>query len=275
MQPAESVNYIPEQAEILDTKNFTENEKFFRIRLKSEKCLGHIPGQFVELSIPGIGEAPISLCSSPTEKDFFEVCIRKTGNVTNAIHKLKTGDTIGIRGPFGNGFPVERLTQKNIIIVGGGLGVVPLRSLINYISDNRLDYKNIYLLFGTKTPGSLLFYDEFVKKADKHTTYMNIVDYPDKGWTGRVGVITTLIPEVDINFREAYSVIVGPPIMYKFVIRELVSYGMPKEHIFLSLERRMKCGLGKCGHCQMHNLFTCQDGPVFDYAQLENIKGAI
>lgn len=268
--------YLPQLAEIIRTEQLTKMEKLFEIRLLNGQDLGHQPGQFVEVSLFGIGEAPISISSSPTKKGSFELAVRAVGNVTNALHKLAKGAIIGIRGPFGKGFPVEEMKGKDILFVAGGIGLVPLRSLINYVLDKRSDFGRVLILFGAKTPAEQLFLDELAlwrKRSDLE--YWETVDRADGKWKGNVGVITTLFPKININPEKTIAVIVGPPVMYRFAILEAQVKGIPDEQIIVSLERRMKCGVGKCGHCQINHLYVCQDGPVFKYAQIKDIKEAI
>jgi NAD(P)H-flavin reductase len=226
------------------------------------------------VSIFGFGEAPISVCSSPSDKDYFELTVRNAGALTAKLHKLGKGDMVGIRGPFGKGFPVDNMFGYDVMIVGGGLGIVPLRSLIRYIMFHRNDFGNVQILLGCKSPKELLFEvetKEWMRRAE--IKFNCTVDRGDPDWKGNVGLITTLIPDVDINPMRTYGVVVGPPIMYKFVIVKLLEKNIPEHQIIVSLERRMKCGLGKCGHCQIEGVYVCQSGPVFNYAQLKNFKG--
>lgn len=262
------------KAKILDAYMVGTNEKFFRLRLEDGKELGHEPGQFVMLSIFGFGEAPISIASSPTDKGYFDLTVRKVGVFTNELHKYGKGDTIGVRGPYGKGFPVDNMFGYDVLIVGGGLGLVPLRSLIRYIMVNRNDFGNVQILLGCKTPKELLFGEEAKDWMKRAEIKMNCtVDKADDEWKGNVGVITTLIPGVDIIPERTYAVVVGPPIMMKFTIVSLLEKKIPEHQIVLSLERRMKCGLGKCGHCQIEGVYVCQTGPVFTYNQLKGFKG--
>ena len=270
--------YSPMEGTIVKTKQMTETEKFFEIKLEGGKELGHMPGQFVQFSMFGIGEAPISISSSPTKEDksTFEVCVRRAGTFTEAMHKLQKGDKIGVRGPFGRAFPVDDLKGNDLIFVAGGLGIVPLRSLINFVIDKRRDFGDIHILLGCKAPKDRMFTDE-IEKWNRMTdiNYACTVDRGDPEWKGNVGVITTLIPGVDINVNRTYAVVVGPPIMYKFVIGELLKKGLPEKQIVLSLERRMKCGLGKCGHCQINDKYVCQDGPTFTYDEIKGMEEAL
>jgi len=224
----------------------------------------------------GIGEAPISISSSPTKKGSFELAVRAVGNVTKALHKLEKGAIIGIRGPYGKGFPLEEMKGKDILFVAGGIGLVPLRSLINYVLDKRSDFGRVLILFGAKTPAEQLFLDELAGwRTRPDLEYWETVDRADGKWKGNVGVITTLFPKININPEKTVAVIVGPPVMYRFAILEAQVKGIPDEQIIVSLERRMKCGVGKCGHCQINHLYVCQDGPVFKFAQIKDIKEAI
>jgi sulfite reductase subunit B len=270
--------YSPMEGTIIRTKQMTEKEKFFEIQLENGKKFSGLPGQFVQFSILGIGEAPISVSSSPTreKKDSFEVCIRNVGVFTNAMHKLDVGDKIGVRGPFGKPFPIDELKGNDLILVAGGLGIVPLRSFINFVIDKRRDFAAVNILLGCKEPKDRLFRDE-IDQWDKmiDINYACTVDRADPDWKGNVGVITTLIPGVDIDINRTYALIVGPPIMYKFVIAELIKKGLPENRIILSLERRMKCGLGKCGHCQINDKYVCQDGPTFTYSELKGLEEAL
>jgi len=268
--------FVPELAEIVRTEELTATEKLFEIRFKNKRELGHLPGQFVEVSVFGIGEAPISISSSPTKSGSFELVVRRVGNVTGALHRLGKGSIIGIRGPFGNGFPVAELKGKDILFVAGGIGLVPSRSLINYVLDNRDSYGRVIILFGAKTPGERMFLQELALWEErKDVEFLETVDRSQWNWKGHVGVITTLFPRINVDPQKTYAVIVGPPVMYRFAILEAMGKGIPEERIIVSLERKMKCGVGKCGHCQIENLYVCQDGPVFRYSEIKGLKEAI
>jgi len=268
--------YQPTLAEMVKIESLNENTKLFTLYLQDGRDLGHRAGQFVEVSVFGIGEAPISVTSSPTRNGTFELCIREVGDVTRALHRLKPGSKVGIRGPFGNGFPVEKMRGKDLLFVPGGIGLFPLRSVINQVLDERESFGRVIILYGARNPSELLFKDELAQweardDVESHVT----VDRGDENWTGNVGVITTLFPKITVNPRNTVALTVGPPVMYRFVLIELLSKGIQDGNIFLSLERRMKCGLGKCGHCQINNVYVCQKGPVFSYAQLKELPEAI
>jgi sulfhydrogenase subunit gamma (sulfur reductase) len=268
--------YLPKWAEITRIEKLTESEKLFEMRLVSGEPLGHAPGQFVELSVMGIGEAPISVSSAPKENNGFELAIRKVGNLTTAIHNSVIGDKVGIRGPFGTHFPVEETKGKDLLFVAGGIGLVPLRSFIDFVLDHRDEYGEVMILFGARNPSERLFLDELEQwESRADIIYLDSVDQPGPGWKGHVGVITTLFSEIDVDASRTYCIVVGPPVMYRFVILEAKAKGIPDRQIFLSLERRMKCGIGKCGHCQINHLYVCQDGPVFRYTDIFDLEEAL
>jgi len=268
--------YAPRFAELVKVEELTPREKVFEFRFKDGRALGQQPGQFVEVSVMGIGEAPISISSSPSRDGTFQLAIRNVGNVTNALHHLEKGAIVGIRGPFGNGFPLETLEGKDILFIAGGIGLFPLRSLVQYVLDKRSSFGKVILLFGARSPAERLFLDELAAWSQSpDIEFHETVDRGDESWQGNVGVITTLIPKAEIDPNKTMAVVVGPPIMYRFVIGELKKRGLADENIILSLERRMKCGVGKCGHCQINGVYVCQEGPVFTLAQLRNLREAV
>ncbi len=268
---------VPKAAEIIYKDRMTDIDTLYKIRLDSGQALGHRPGQFIELSIFGIGEAPISIASSPGSGPEFDLLVRKIGDVTSKLDTLAIGDKIGIRGPFGNGFDLEELRGRNLLYIGGGCGLAPLRSLINYSLENRSEFKKITLLYGCKDPSSLLFRGDLESWGDREDMDFRVtVDecHDHHCWEGNVGVITALIPGVDIDPDTTMAIVVGPPVMYKYVIRELKQKEVPDENIIVSLERRMKCGVGKCGHCQINGVYVCLEGPVFNYADIKELPEA-
>ncbi len=269
--------YMPTPSRIIDIKDHTAIEKVFKIELPSGFSLNHRPGQFVQISVLGVGEAPISISSSPSRSNgTFEVCVRRVGSVTNAMHAMQPGAMLGIRGPFGRGFPVERFRGKDILFVPGGLGLAPLRSLINEVLDERGKYGRVIILYGTRSPADILFADEIAEWQQRTDIEFHMtVDHPDENWTGNAGVITTLFPKVQIHPRNMVAVVVGPPVMYRFVLMELLGKGIAEGNIWFSFERHMKCGVGKCGHCQMHHIYTCQEGPSFSYAEIKHLEEAL
>jgi sulfite reductase subunit B len=269
--------YRPVMARLRKVETMTDTEKLFTLELPGGRSLGNEPGQFVEVSLFGIGEAPISITSSPSRSNgTFEMCVRRVGDVTNAMHALQPGEVLGVRGPFGHGFPIEKMKGKDILFAAGGLGLPPLRSLINEVLDQRGFFGRVIILYGTKQQSEILFKDELERWAKREDVEFHMtLDRGDETWTGNVGVITTLFPKITVNPRNTVAAVVGPPIMYRFVLMELLGKGIPETQIYLSLERRMKCGVGKCGHCQINELYCCQDGPVFRYADIKGLEEAL
>lgn len=270
--------YSPRAGTIIKTIQMTEKDKFFEVKLDDGMPLTYQPGQFVQLSIFGIGEAPISLSSSPTkpDKSSFEICVRMVGVFTRALHNLQVGDKLGIRGAYGRPFPLDELKGNDLIIIAGGLGIVPLRSLINFVVDRRRDYGNVIIRLGCKRPTDRLFTFEMAKWEQRIDINYGCTIYREApNWKGSVGVLSTLIPGIAIDIYRTYAVMVGHPAVYRSLIKELLNKGIPENRIILSLERRMKCGLGKCGHCQLDDLYVCKDGPTFTYAEVKGLDGAL
>ncbi|HOE63730.1 MAG TPA: FAD/NAD(P)-binding protein [Candidatus Sumerlaeota bacterium] len=233
----------------------------------------YLPGQFAELSVLGSGEAPISITSSPTQPN-LQFCIKRMGVVTTAIHYMKEGDTLGVRGPYGNTFPLDLFKGKNILFIAGGIGLAPLRSVINYMLDDshRKDYKDITILYGARTPGDLLFkYDLKAWGERPDVAYLETVDRAAAGYAGRVGFVPALLDQTAPKPKDTVAITCGPPIMIKYVLKSLTELGFPPEMIITTLEMRMKCGIGKCGRCNIGKYYVCIDGPVFSYAQLQKM----
>lgn len=274
--PAGSV-YLPVPAEITAVSKLTELENLYAIRLPEGRPLGHQPGQFVQVSVLGVGECPISVCSSPTRPETFQLCIRRVGAVTDHLHRLEAGAEIGIRGPLGHGFDVREMQGKDIFIVAGGLGLAPVRSLVQYVLDERSRFGDFHLFYGARTPAELLFREDLTRWRESNAVDFYVtVDRPDEQWRGKSGVVTRLFTELPrLDPEETMVVIVGPPIMFKFVVLEVLSRRVPQKNIYCSLERRMECGVGKCGHCQANNVYVCLEGPVFKYGQLKALREAI
>jgi len=267
--------YVPRMARITAAEQMTETERFFRLEME-EGPLEYEPGQFVSVMCFGIGEAPISICSSPTQGKAFELTVRSVGTVTNYLKGLKAGDRVGIRGPFGNHFDYDAMKGQDVLFVAGGLGLAPTRSLIRYVLDKRKDFGKVTILFGAREPKWLLFrgeVEEWAKRGDCNV--LVTVDRGDPNWKGNVGVITRLFSKIEMDPTKTWAVIVGPPIMFKFTVLEALAEGIPEHRIICSLERHMKCGVGKCGHCQIRGVYVCREGPVFTYEQVKRLREGI
>lgn len=268
--------YLPEACTVEHVEPLNDSVKLFRLSFESARELGHEPGQFVELSILGVGEAPFGVSSSPTVTGSFDLAIRKAGKVTNAVHELQPGDRTWIRGPFGHGFDVSALRDRHILAIAGGIGLVPLRSIINYVIDRSEEFRSLTILYGSRNPSEVLSYSDLERWAAlDFVNFQMIVDHADETWDGAEGLITSLIPPLDIDPDTTSALIVGPPVMFRFVIEELRKKGVPDQQVVVSLERMMKCGVGKCGHCAIGDRYCCTDGPVFTYADIKDSREAL
>jgi len=266
--------FMPREAAIVRSAQATPTETHFTLRMADGQPIEYQPGQIVELSLFGYGEIPIGIASSPTRTNTFDLVVRSVGRVSGAVTKLSKGESVYVRGPLGHGFDLAGLRGHDVLIVAGGIGLCPTRSLIQYILDRRDEFKRFVLFYGSREPALQLFTDDLAKwRTANDVEFYETVDRGDPSWTGNVGVITTLFPKVELS-AETRAVICGPPIFYRFVIRELDLIGIPRENVFVDLERRMKCGVGKCGHCQINDKYVCVDGPVFSFADVQDLEEA-
>ncbi|MEM4734834.1 MAG: FAD/NAD(P)-binding protein, partial [Candidatus Thorarchaeota archaeon] len=257
-----------------------KNHRFFQVRFRNmERAMSfsYKPGQFLMLSLPGVGEAPFCLSSTPSRPGIIELGIRKTGKLTEALFKKKDNDIIYIRGPYGNGFMLDSMLNRDIILVAGGLGVMPLRSILYYVLDNRDHFGRLFFMYGSRTPDDFLFKTEFMQiKEREDIECLYAVEKPTPDWTENEGVVTKLFSKLPkIDSKETVAVVCGPPVMYRYVIKELLNLKIPKNQIQMTLERRMKCGVGKCGHCALDHIYTCMQGPVFTYWDVLHFKELI
>lgn len=272
--------YLPHRARIIRTLPQIRDHLLFQIRFEDEdmaRGFAYRPGQFVMLSVIGTGEAPFSISSSPTRPGVIELCIRRIGHVTKALFALSPNRLVAIRGPYGNGFPIEQLKQNNLLLVAGGLGMAPLRSLLWYALDNRSRFKNIILMYGGGDPDEMLFKYELLNLIDRtDVRCLLTVDRDDSGmWKARKGVVTVLFDDVELDPDSTYAAICGPDVMFKSVLKKLLERGFSKDRILMSLERNMQCGVGKCGHCMIGYKYTCLDGPIFTYWDALNLQEMI
>lgn len=266
--------FLPREAEILRADRMTDSETHFTLRMRDGSSMVFGPGQMMEVSVPGYGEIPIGYASSPTRTHSFDIVVRRVGRVSTAITSKGRADSLWIRGPLGHGFDLDRLRGHPVLVVAGGIGLCPTRSLIQYILDRREEFGKFTLFFGARSPGELLFLDDLARwRRSDQVEYHETVDRPDPDWKGNVGVITTLFASTRIE-PETRVVLCGPPVMYPHVVRELQAAGIPDDHVLVDLERRMKCGVGKCGHCQINDRYVCFDGPVFRYDEVRDLEEA-
>jgi len=272
--------YLPYPVRIEDIVVETEdrNLKTFKFKFlnpEDEAKFQYIPGQFAELSVPGKGEIPIGIASSPTEKGYVTFTVNKVGVVTTYLHNMKVGDIMGIRGPLGNWYPWEEMEGKNVVIIGGGFAFTTLRSSIVYMlhPDNRPKFKRIIVVYGARNPGLLLYKQELMEweKRDDIEMHITVDATDDPNWKYNIGFVPAITEQKVKSSEDAYAIVCGPPIMIKFTQPVLEKLGFPPERIILSLENRMKCAIGMCGRCNVGDQFVCKDGPVFSLAKLRTL----
>lgn len=265
---------VPMVGVITDIRQETPDVKTFRVNApEGGKLFEHLPGQCAMLCAPGVGEAMFSITSSPTNKEYQEFSIKKCGVLTDYLHDLKVGDEIMVRGPYGNNFPVEtELKGKDLLFVAGGIGLAPLRSVINYVLDNRENYGKVDILYGARSADDLVQLKEIqevwmnAKDVNVHLT----IDRPQEGWDGHVGFVPAYLKELELT-TDKTVLVCGPPIMIKFVLAALEEIGYSKTQAYTTLELRMKCGIGKCGRCNVGDKYICKDGPVFRMDELQEL----
>ncbi len=253
--------YLPTPAQILEVRPETAIDWTYRLAWPEAPR----PGQFFEVSVPRLGEAPISV--SGFGEGWIEMTIRKVGRVTDGIFALRPGDTLHLRGPYGNGFEPQRFAGRHLIVAAGGTGLAPVRGVVRHWVEHRDALKGLDVLLGFRDAGNILFRDEIAAWADRSAVQVT-VDHGGEGWTGHVGVITTLIPDLPIpSLPDVEAIVVGPPVMMKFTVLALLERGLAEQQIWVSYERRMSCGIGKCGHCKINDRYVCLDGPVFNFSE--------
>ncbi|MBW9144356.1 FAD/NAD(P)-binding protein [Clostridium sp. CM028] len=265
---------MPELAEIVDIREETHDVTTFRVtKPGGGKSFEHMPGQCAMISVPPLGEAIFSITSSPTEKGYMEFSVKRCGVVTEYLHGLEVGSEIGIRGPYGNNFPVEdELKGKDLLFIGGGIGLAPIRSVINYVMDNRDDYGKVDILYGARTPGDLVQTKDIFENwpSRSNTDVYLTVDREVEGWEGHVGFVPSYIKEIGFSTNKV-ALVCGPPIMIKFVLQTLEEMGFKKDQVYTTLELKMKCGVGKCGRCNIGDKYVCKDGPVFRCDEIDQL----
>jgi NAD(P)H-flavin reductase len=262
--------YRPIEAELEEIITETANIKTFVIRPKEP--FEFKTGQFIELTLPGLGEAPFTPSSDPNIKDKIDVTIMKAGRITSLLHSAGKNISLGIRGPYGKGYPLEDFKGKDILIIGGGVGLAPLRSLLFSLFAKIDNYNKVVLRYGARTSADIIYKNAIPEWAKKDKVdIITTVDIGDPSWTGNVGLVTTILKDVPVDLKKAVAIVCGPPIMMKFVTLKLLDLGFGKDNIYLSMEKNMSCGLGKCGHCRIGSYYICKDGPVFTYEQLKDV----
>ncbi|MFA5801675.1 MAG: FAD/NAD(P)-binding protein [Thermoleophilia bacterium] len=269
--------YIPSPARVLETRLLTPGNRHFVLQFKDpqlRESFSFSAGQFVQTSLLGIGEAPFAICSPPTQKGTFELCVRETGNVTRALHRLAQDDTVWVRGPYGRGFPLSEMGGQNLVFIAGGIGLSPLRSAIKNAVCLEKEFGGLTVLYGARSPDQLLFRDEY--EEWRQCCRLEIaVEEATPDWHGRTGLITSLFDVVDLSPIDTQVLICGPPVMFRFVLDRLQEIGFADSQIYVSLERNMRCGVGKCEHCVVESFYTCRQGPVLSIEQIRGISSAL
>lgn len=267
--------YLPLIATIRKVKPETYDTTTFTLQLddpEARTAWSHKPGQFLEVSVFGAGEVPFCIASSAEGRDTMDITVRKVGNVTSALHELGEGDQVGVRGPLGNSFPLDEVAGKHALFVVGGLGLAPLRPQIQEVYRERDRFADVTVLYGARTPEDMIYSDELEEwQQREEMTCLLTVDRATDGWTGNVGVVGTLLEKVDLNVENTVAFVCGPPIMIRFVVRDLIGMDFGEDAIITTLERHMRCGIGKCNHCMMGDKYVCLDGPVFTYRQMREM----
>ncbi len=270
--------YLPSLATITEVRLETPDISTFVMAFDNpqlRESFTYRPGQFAELSVFGTGECPIGIASSPTWEGFLEFCVRAVGTVTNAIHDLDVGDKLGVRGPLGNSWPTKEIEGKNLLFIGGGIGLPPLRSLIHYVLDNRERYGAVEIIYGARSPQDLVYKHELKQWDERQDVDVYVtVDVGDETWDGPVGFVPPFLREINPSPENKVTFTCGPPIMIKLVVEALEEMGYAGADIVTTLEMKMKCGVGKCGRCNIGDKYICRDGPVFTFEQLRRTPGA-
>ena len=265
--------FVPHLAEIVEIRRETRGVYTYRLRFREEalrRSYRFLPGQFNMVYLFGVGEVAISIVSDPDDPDLLDHTIRIVGNVTGALERLKEGDVLGLRGPYGSAWPLKEAEGKEVIVVTGGLGCAPVVSVINYIALRREHYGRLKILHGVKTPKDLLYREHFrAWQRHPNTEVYLTVDHPDKTWKYNVGVVTNLFDQVEIDPQNSIVMMCGPEMMMRYTTRSLLSRGMETDRIYVSLERNMKCAIAFCGHCQLGPTFVCREGPVYRYDRIQ------
>ncbi|MBN2097292.1 MAG: FAD/NAD(P)-binding protein [Candidatus Omnitrophica bacterium] len=260
------------EAEVIEV--IPETPTIKTLRLKPAEVIAFATGQFIELTVPGVGEAPFTPSSRPAVKDVLEVTIMRVGKVTEKIHQLNKGDIVGLRGPFGKGYPLEEFKGKAVLVVGGGCGFAPLRSLMYSFFEISADLEKLLFRGGCKNPSEFLYRKEIEGWAQRADLDLRLtVDQGDSTWKQNVGLVTTILDDLDMDTRNGIAIVCGPPIMMKFATIKLLDLGFSEENIYLSMEKNMSCGIGKCGHCRLGTYYACKDGPVFRYSKIKSFPG--
>ena len=263
------IELVPKPAKIKQIIEESRDVKSFVLGMQDDREINALPGQFVEVSVQGFGEATFAITRTSKDNKEFTISVKRIGHLTKILHRAAAGDIVGVRGPYGNSFPVVEWKKRDIAIIGGGIGLAPLRPIIDHILKNRQDYKNLEIVFGARSPADILYKEDLKRwEKDKSITLHTTIDVPFEGWDGHVGVVPMVVKDLAIKPDNKIAIVCGPPIMIKFTVVALKELGWPDAAIFTTLEMKMQCGIGQCGRCNIGEKFICKDGPVFSLDQI-------
>ena len=263
------IELVPKPATIREIIEESRDVKSFVLEMSDAQLMDFRPGQFIEVSVQGYGEATFAVTLTSKDKKRFSISVKRIGHLTKIMHRAAQGDIVGVRGPYGNCFPIDTWKDKNIVIIGGGIGLAPLRPVIDHILHNRKEFGHLQIIFGARSPADILYKEDLKKwEQDKTVELHTTIDVPVEGWNGRVGLVPVVVKDLALKPDNKIAVVCGPPIMIKFTVAALKELGWPDEKIFTTLEMKMQCGIGQCGRCNIGEKFICKDGPVFSLDQI-------
>lgn len=264
-----TIELVPKPATIKEIIKESRDVKSFVLEMNEPQGMNVRPGQFIEVSVQGYGEATFAVTRTSKDRKEFTISVKRIGHLTKIMHRTAEGDIVGVRGPYGNSFPVDTWKGKNIVIIGGGIGMAPLRPVIDHILERRKEFGNLQIVFGARSPADILYKEDLKKwEQDKKIQLHTTIDVPFEGWNGRVGVVPVVVKDLAVKSDNKIAVVCGPPIMIKFTVAALKELGWPDDKIFTTLEMKMQCGIGQCGRCNIGEKFICKDGPVFSLDQI-------
>ena len=264
-----AIELVPKPATIKEIVQEPKHVKSFILEMNDAQAMNVRPGQFIEVSVQGYGEATFAVTRTSEDKKQFTISVKRIGHLTKMMHRAAAGDIVGVRGPYGNSFPVDDWKGKSVVIIGGGIGLAPLRPVIDHILVNRKDFGELQIIFGARSPLDILYKDDLKRwEQEESIELYTTIDVPFEGWNGHVGLVPVVVKDIAVKPDNKVAVVCGPPIMIKFTVAALKELGWSDEKIYTTLEMKMQCGIGQCGRCNIGEKFICKDGPVFSLDQI-------